>query len=223
MPRSAEDASAEFEGDLPLAGTAVVLRDAPEGMQVLLLLRPDRGSFAGSWVFPGGRLEPGDLGDDEVERAKSAAVRETAEEAGIRIRDLVALSCWEPPREIPKRIRTWFFLASEDGDEVRVNPGEIERALWVSPEAALRMQAEGELVLWPPTWVTLHGLLLHRTAADARAALGAPELRRTRILETADGRVFLWEGDEHHSEQPGAPGARNRVATGRLPWTYERS
>ncbi|REJ06569.1 NUDIX hydrolase [Microbacterium bovistercoris] len=214
--------SAEFETGLPVAGTAVVLRDAPEGMQALLLLRPDRGSFAGSWVFPGGRVESDDLGDDEIERARAAAVRETAEEAGIRIRDLVTISCWEPPHEVPKRIRTWFFLAEEDGDEVRVNPGEIERAVWTTPEGALRLQAEGELLLWPPTWVTLHGLLPHRTVADARAALGTPEMRRTRILETADGRVFLWEGDEHHPEHPGGPGARNRIATGRLPWTYER-
>ncbi|MFC4140238.1 MULTISPECIES: NUDIX domain-containing protein [unclassified Microbacterium] len=222
MPGSAEIEGSEFEGDLPVAGTAVVLRDAPEGLQVLLLLRPDRGSFAGSWVFPGGRVEAGDLGDDEVEQARAAAMRETAEEAGIRIRDLVTISCWEPPREVPKRIRTWFFLAEEDGDEVRVNPGEIERALWIAPADALRLQAEDRLLLWPPTWVTLHGLLPHRTVADARAAVRAPEVRRTRILETADGRVFLWEGDEHHPERPGAPGARNRIATERLPWTYQR-
>ncbi|MFE6995229.1 NUDIX domain-containing protein [Microbacterium sp. NPDC057659] len=212
----------DFEDGIPVAGTAVVLRDAPDGMQVLMLLRPDRGSFAGSWVFPGGRVDPGDVGVDETERARSAAVRETAEEAGIRIRDLVTVSCWEPPREVPKRIRTWFFLAAEDGEDVHVNPGEIERAEWVAPAEALRRHGAGDLVLWPPTWVTLHGLLPHRTSAEAFASLGEPELRRTRIVESAEGRVFLWEGDEQHPERPGGAGARNRIATGRLPWTYQR-
>ncbi|MDR2997828.1 MAG: NUDIX domain-containing protein [Microbacterium sp.] len=213
----------DFEDGIPVAGTAVVLRDAPDGMQVHLLLRPDRGSFAGSWVFPGGKLEPTDAGVGEAERARSAAVRETAEEAGIRIRDLVTLSCWEPPREVPKRIRTWFFLAAEDGEDVHVNPGEIESAQWITPAEALRRHDEGELVLWPPTWVTLHALLPHRTVVGVFASIGEPELRQTRILESADGRVFLWEGDEQHPEHPGRPGARNRIATGRLPWTYQRT
>ncbi|MFE6734111.1 NUDIX domain-containing protein [Microbacterium sp. NPDC057650] len=212
----------DFEDGIPVAGTAVVLRDAPDGMQVLMLLRPDRGSFAGAWVFPGGKLEPGDAGLGETNRARAAAVRETAEEAGIRIRDLVTLSCWEPPREVPKRIRTWFFLAAEDGEDVHVNPGEIASAQWITAAEALRRHGEGDLVLWPPTWVTLHGLLPHRTVAEAFASLGEPELRRTRIMESAEGRVFLWEGDEQHPEHPGAAGARNRVVTGRLPWTYQR-
>ena len=44
--------------DLPVAGTAVLLRPTPEGFAVLLMRRPDRGSFAGAWVFPGGKVEP---------------------------------------------------------------------------------------------------------------------------------------------------------------------
>jgi hypothetical protein len=43
------------------AATVVLLRDAPDGLQVLLLERPGhRGAFAGAWVFPGGVVDPQD-------------------------------------------------------------------------------------------------------------------------------------------------------------------
>ena len=72
--------SADEDEDLPVAGTAVILRDAPQGVEALLLRRPDRGSFAGAWVFPGGMVDPGDrvTGAPEQEDAGRAAVRETA-------------------------------------------------------------------------------------------------------------------------------------------------
>ncbi|MGB4135704.1 MAG: NUDIX hydrolase [Microbacterium sp.] len=208
---------------LPVAGTAVVLREATAGMQVLLLRRPDRGSFGGAWVFPGGVVEPADAGAGERERARSAALRETREEAGIRIRDLVALSCWEPPAQAPKRIRTWFFLAREDGDEVSINPGEIEDAAWMTvPEAFARHEA-GTLELWPPTWVTLHGLLRHRTLAETMADVGEPPLFRTRVRTSDGGQQLLLPGDEEHPDAPGGTGARHRLVTGPRPWRYERS
>lgn len=44
------------------AATVVLLRDGTAGLEVLLLARPvDRGSFAGAWVFPGGRVDAGDF------------------------------------------------------------------------------------------------------------------------------------------------------------------
>lgn len=39
------------------AATVVPLRDGPDGIEVLLLRRGQRGAFAGLWVFPGGRVE----------------------------------------------------------------------------------------------------------------------------------------------------------------------
>ncbi len=67
------------ESSLPVAGTVVVRRAADPGFELLLMRRPDRGSFAGAWVFPGGKVEPGDVreGDDEAEDARRAAIRET--------------------------------------------------------------------------------------------------------------------------------------------------
>ncbi|HTN55769.1 MAG TPA: NUDIX hydrolase, partial [Microbacterium sp.] len=150
------------ESSVRVAGTAVVLRDSTDGPQALMLRRPQSGAFPGAWVFPGGRVDlvDGAGAATEEDAARAAAVRETHEEAGIRIRDLAVLSCWSPPAETPVKFRTWFFLARDRGEEVRINPGEIEEAAWLAVDQVFTRQAAGEIVLFPPTWVTLHGLLL---------------------------------------------------------------
>ena len=115
------------ESSLPVAGTVVVLRAADPGFELLLMRRPDRGSFAGAWVFPGGKVEPGDVreGDDEAEDARRAAIRETREEVGLAVDDLVPLSQWQPPLEAPTRIRTWFFLAEASDEEPSPSAEEV--------------------------------------------------------------------------------------------------
>ncbi|MGB3376282.1 MAG: NUDIX domain-containing protein [Microbacterium sp.] len=208
-----------------VAGTAVVLRDGPDGPETLLLRRPQSGSFPGAWVFPGGRVDPADGVDaaTEEDAARNAAVRETHEEAGIRIRDLAVLSCWTPPAETPVKFRTWFFLARDQEDEVRPNPGEIEEAVWLPVDQVFARHATGELVLFPPTWITLHGLRVHRSVDEAFAALAAPAQFATRMGEAVDGRVAMWPGDEEYPDEPGAVGARHRLRMSALPWIYERS
>ncbi|HJV63930.1 MAG TPA: NUDIX domain-containing protein, partial [Albitalea sp.] len=43
------------------AATLVVVRDAPDGIEVLLLLRAERGDHnSGAWVFPGGLVDAAD-------------------------------------------------------------------------------------------------------------------------------------------------------------------
>lgn len=213
-----------MDAPMRVAGTAVVLRDCADGVEVLMLRRPATGSFPGAWVFPGGRVDPGDErdGDDEEQAASRAAVRETREEAGIGIRDLATLSRWVPPAETPVRFRTWFFLARECGEALRPNPGEIEEALWMTPGGALERHAAGELTLFPPTWVTLHALREHRTVDDAFAAISAFARYETRMQQLERGMRALWAGDEEHPDEPGAPGARHRLTMAALPWQYER-
>ncbi|MGB3731441.1 NUDIX hydrolase [Microbacterium sp.] len=207
-----------------VAGTAVVLRDGAAGLETLLLRRPDRGSFAGAWVFPGGRVDPGDEADagTETDAARAAAARETFEEAGIGIRDLTPLSCWTPPAEQPVKYRTWFFLARFAEGDVRANPGEIEQAVWLPPAQAFEKHAAGELTLFPPTWMTLRFLLPHTTVDDALAAAGDLGLFATRMGSDERGRFVMWDGDEHYPDRPGDPGARHRLLMGVLPWEYLR-
>lgn len=220
------------EVELPIAGTAVIIRDSVRGPEVLLMRRPDRGSFASGWVFPGGKVEPGDRVDDgdafraEREAARRAAVRETFEEIGLRIGDVVALSRWHPPIHAPVRIRTWFFVAADPGGTLVPSAGEVVATAWMTPADALKRHEAGEIVLFPPTWVTLNALTDAASTADvlAQARLRAEHvpLFSTQLLETVDGQSFLWEGDEEHASG-GHPGARHRLATGMLPWRYERT
>lgn len=194
--------------DLPVAGTVVILRGGVDGLEVLLLRRPHRGSFAGAWVFPGGKVEPGDRrpGATEIDDAERAGIRETQEEVGLVVNGLRPLSQWQPPSEAPTRIRTWFFVAMAPDAEPVPSPGEVVELAWVSTADALARHAAGEWTLFPPTWMTLHLLSGFDDAESAMAASGAPSLFRTRVLATDAGRVFAWE--------------QGRLETGTLPWRY---
>ncbi|HWK77306.1 NUDIX domain-containing protein [Microbacterium sp.] len=201
-----------------VGGTAVLLRAAHPGIETLLIRRPDRGSFASAWVFPGGVVEDVDImtGDTEHATAARATARECEEEVGLRPTTLTTLSCWVPPIEAPKRVRTWFFLAEAPDGEVRAAPDEVIDVQWLSPAEALRRHADGEIVLFPPTWVTLQGLAAHSSIAAAVAAASVPELYSTHLL--GDG-VFLWAGDAEH---PDGGSGRHRLGTAALPWEYVR-
>lgn len=207
-----------------VAGTAVVLRDGRRGLETLMLRRPARGSFADAWVFPGGRVDDDDHRGvtTEQDAARNAAIRETDEEAGIRIHSLRLLSRWVPPAETPVRYRTWFFLARDEGDEVRPNAGEIEEAVWMTPREAFARHVAGGFTLVPPTWMTLHGLRDAASVDEAFAAASEPTLYETSMQRLPTGMLVMWAGDERHPEAPGAVGGRNRLVMGAPPWSYER-
>jgi hypothetical protein len=72
----------------------------------------------------------------------------------------------------PKRFSTWFFVAHvpEDLADVQVDGNEIVEHVWMAAAAALEHHADGKIDLAPPTWVTLHQLAEHATAADVLAS-----------------------------------------------------
>lgn len=214
---------------LPAAATVVLLRDADDpvlsGVEALLLRRPDRGSFAGAWVFPGGRVDETDAGADEDARAVSAAIRETREETGLVLaaRDVAALSHWTPPEETSRRFRTWFFIARAPQAEVVPNPGEVEEHRWLRPQDALDAHAEGDLLLFPPTWVTLHALAGAASVDDAIAATRTTDVDRFVTHHDPAAHRFLWHGDESYDGAAETPdGPRHRLLTAEQPWRYER-
>lgn len=217
-------------GDLPVAATVVLVRDGADGPEVLLIERPDRGSFAGAWVFPGGKLEDVDRrGDDEPEEdvARRAGVRETREETGIEVDPgaLSTLSVWDPPPGLALRIRTWFFLTPAPDGAIALSPEEAVASEWIRPADALARHGRGELTLYPPTWVTLHDLSQH---PDAASILDTVRLAGTQRYETLarrgdDGPVLLWQDDAEYETDAAAPGtARHRLEVGSLPWSYQR-
>lgn len=230
--------------DVPVAATVVLLRDGGGGLEVLMIERPDRGSFAGAWVFPGGKVEAVDRvtpAEPEEDVARRAAVRETQEEIGLVLDQdaLVPLSCWDPPPGLALRIRTWFFLAAggpaEATADMVLSESEVVSAAWLRPADALAAHGRGELTLYPPTWVTLHGLSMH---VDSASALMASRVTGVERFETVarrggEGPLLLWRGDAEydtgddgeHDVVPGgaASAARHRLDIGALPWRYQRS
>ncbi|MGO4384265.1 NUDIX hydrolase [Specibacter sp. RAF43] len=227
------------------ACTVVLLRDGPGGLEVLLLERPGASSaFGGAWVFPGGKVDPVDRLDpdghqlSEVAAARIAGLREVAEETGQQLEPetLVPLSQWTPMQRIPRRFRTWFFIAAATTAEVILNPGEHENYAWLAPAEALRRHAVGAMALVPPTWVTLHHLREFGTAARAlgQAAACPPFVYDSYLLMPDAGTPasgapagVVWAGDEAYPGGGGAAGeragARHRLDMAGLPWVFERT
>lgn len=228
-----------------VAATLVLLRDSARGAEVLLLERPQHGSFAGVWVFPGGALEASDrlaarraaasrravpqrAGGEPAEDvvARWAAVRETREETGLSVEPaaICEQACWVPPHGIPKRMRTWFFVARAPAGEIRLSREESVSSLWLSPAEALERHATGRLALVPPTWVTLFALRDADTVENALAGVRAAGLRRFASHPAADKRAVYWAGDVAYDDASAseAQGARHRLDMHRLPWAYQR-
>ena len=214
------------------AATVVLVRDGTEGIETLLLRRNSRLGFAGgAWVFPGGRVDEEDRlpGEDIVDAARRAAVREAAEEAGLLVDEaaLVPLSHWTPPMVKIKRFSTWFFLAQAPDTKVEIDGGEIVEHLWVTPKEAFGRHAAGEVELLPPTWVTLDIVARHDTVADllAHAAERPIDVHVTKFVTDADGHTLsLWAGDAgYEAADPSIPGPRNRLHMADGAWRYERT
>lgn len=216
------------------AATVVVMRDGPASVEVLMLRRNSALTFGGMWVFPGGRVDPGDreAGEDtdELATARRAAAREAQEEAGLAIApgDLVPFSHWVPPPQAPRRFATWFFLAgAPQAAEVVIDGGEIHEHRWMEPADALRRRDAGEIELAPPTWVTLWRLSHARDVAAAVAEAARVPLEH---FETHMGRapsgdvVAFWHGDASYEDGDlDRPGSRHRLWMGADGWRYERS
>ena len=222
------------------AATVVLLRDGERGVEVLLAERPrDRGSFAGAWVFPGGAVDDADaLGGsvDTEDAARRAAVRETLEEIGLQLDryDLVPFSHWTPPKNSPKQLRTTFFAVRMPDGEITPAPDEVMAVEWLRPVDALDRHAAGAMTLWPPTWVTLHGLQRARSVDEALAELRSGDVKPYVGRVSDDGRTILWQEDDDYEaelhrqenhpavadEGPDAEGNQHRLVMDRLPWIY---
>tara|TARA_R110002072_G_scaffold170552_2_gene324103 strand:+ start:13169 stop:13804 length:636 start_codon:yes stop_codon:yes gene_type:complete len=166
------------------ASTVVLVRESSEQsdtgngtagqLETLLLLRNTKLTFmGGTWVFPGGKVDPGDYPADceqlpgphaDYLAAINAVVRETREEAGLTIApaDLIHIAHWTTPAGLPRRYATWFFLCPlREQAEVVIDDEEILDYQWMSPELALQRHARREISLPQPTAHTLRSLVAH--------------------------------------------------------------
>lgn len=123
------------------AATVIVMREGGGAPELLIVERAQAMSFAGgALVFPGGRVDPGDValaellpGDAEENAARIAAVRETLEEAGVAIG-------LDPAGGLPALRQ-------------RLHAGEPIGALLVEAGAALALDALVPFARWLPSGV----------------------------------------------------------------------
>lgn len=215
------------------AATVILGRDGSEGLEVLMLRRNSKIAFGGAWVFPGGRVDPEDAGSTELERAQSAAVRESMEETGLDItgQKLGVWSYWVPPplksmvvEGKLRRFSTWFFVGAAPDTDVAIDMGEIHEHRWLRPTTAMDLQRSGEIELVPPTFVTLHQLAQSSSIEAAIASTDgvAPSEFLTRPIRRKP-ITLTWDGDVAYDDPAliDEPGPRNRLVMAEGNWAYE--
>jgi 8-oxo-dGTP pyrophosphatase MutT (NUDIX family) len=185
------------------AASVIVMRDSGEGPEVLLLQRnPESRFMGGAWVFPGGSVQA----DDEAEGIPgplAAGLRETEEEAGLRLpapHELVAFSRWITPAQVKIRFDTWFFVArAPEGADVQIDNAEVVDARWMRPQEALDAASRDELLLVFPTIKHLEEL------AQFSSVEHALDEARSRKVMPVEPRVRI-DGGVARVLMPGEPG-----------------
>ena len=202
-PGPGEELNEGSVADARPAASVIVLRDTDRGPEVLLLQRnPDARFMGGAWVFPGGAVHESDEREG-VPGPVAAGVRETEEEAGLRLTDLGDLapfSRWITPAQVKIRFDTWFFVArAPEGQVVQVDNEEVVDARWLRPQDALDLGARDELSLVFPTIKHLEELAAFGSVDDALAQA------RSRKVMPVEPRVLV-DGGVARVLMPGEPG-----------------
>jgi 8-oxo-dGTP pyrophosphatase MutT (NUDIX family) len=178
------------------ASSAIVMRDAVAGPEVLLVQRnPEARFMGGAWVFPGGGVKPSDASPAATAR------RELEEEAQVTLGGddaLVPFSRWITPVEVKVRFDTWFFLArAPEGTEGAPDGAETVDLRWLRPADALEGGRRQDLQLVFPTIKHLEQLALIDSVADGLAQARAREVRAVlpRVVGAGSGTRVLLPGD----------------------------
>ena len=177
------------------AASLIAVRDAPDGLEILVLERGSVNRFLpGYVVFPGGAV---DLEDeqlatrwfgDEKEAARAASVRELVEEAGLGLTSggmipaasleviddappsraqLPEIAHWVAPERVPVRFDARFFAAEAPSELMPTPDGEeTAAAWWVSPRVLLAEWEAGAHKLYWPTFHTMMWLARCLRAED---------------------------------------------------------
>lgn len=183
------------------SASLILLRDAAEGPEVLLVQRnPAQKFMGGAWVFPGGGTAPED--DDE----RMTAVRELEEEAGIDLGDaheLVPFSRWITPAQVKIRYDTHFFVAEAPEDaEPTVDGSECVAWRWVTPQGALDLHRDDALMLVFPTIKHLEQLARFRSVSDVMEHARASRVLPVEPRVLVDGGIaqVLLPGEDGYDD-----------------------
>ncbi len=111
------------------AVVALLLRERERGLEIFVIKRAEQGGdpWSGHMALPGGREEPGDDGVYDTAR------RETLEEVGIDIAEGRLLGRLDDvgPRRTGGRLVVSTVVVALDAEAGRLDPREVEEALWV--------------------------------------------------------------------------------------------
>jgi 8-oxo-dGTP diphosphatase len=124
------------DADLPLVALAVITHDG-------LVLLGRRADGIPPWVFPGGKIEPGESPED-------AAVRETLEETGLRVRVTGVIGRRVHPRTGVLIVYVVAEPASVPGAQIGTQSAnfagqedpELTEVRWVSAEVAGKLMGD---------------------------------------------------------------------------------
>lgn len=210
------------------AATVIVLRDRPgSSFEILMVRRNDTVAFmAGSYVFPGGRVDQADrptegealppavfadLTGAEEAAYRRAAVREVREEANLTLdaRDLHPFAHWVTPEIEIRRYDTRFFLARmPDGQTARHDEGETTALDWLTPAEAIDRFERRELLLPPPTWTSLRQLASHASVDEVLRWAASRTIVRVMpgFVKTATETMLTLPGDPLFPAIPGWEG-----------------
>jgi 8-oxo-dGTP pyrophosphatase MutT (NUDIX family) len=169
------------------AASAIVGRDGPEGLEVLVLERGASSRFLPGYVaFPGGSTDREDeehaerwFGTAEESR-RACAVRELVEEVSLALTagglapgdelsavdeappspsQLEDIAHWVAPPEVPVRFDARYFaVRAPSGLEPVPDGSETAAAWWISPQRLLEDWREQRRLLFWPTFVTVEAL-----------------------------------------------------------------
>lgn len=220
------------------AATVILLRDTFAGIETYLLRRAPTMAFAPRMhVFPGGRLDAADFDQPcplDVAALKqmalrgstdprtmaalyACAVRETAEEADVRVNSLVLFDHWVTPERDSRRYDVRFFLATLPAGQVAtLVTTEAVHAAWWRPADAIALFEAGDLAMLPPTEAVLRYLSDFDSAAAVLAHGNTvpmqPKLPRRQpdgtwqLVHAYDGSVLEQVIDAPHTrEDTGRP------------------
>lgn len=210
------------------AATVMVLRDEGGRLEVLMLRRNrNLKSFGGAWVFPGGRVDDADKGAAELDRARTAAIRETMEETGLDISgaDMATLSCWIPPVQEKRRFSTWFFIVRAPDAIVQIDQGEIHDYRWVCPKEFIAPIPTPDIMIMPPTYISLLHLSKFSNVNEVLSFTHSAktDIFETRFMKSTEGFVTLWKPDAaYETLELESKGPRHRLICKSEVWDYQR-
>jgi 8-oxo-dGTP pyrophosphatase MutT (NUDIX family) len=196
--------SAEEWGQILAAGSPEATRTGPHGpdgsaaVARALICAAVRETFEESGVLlagPAADTVVADTRGEDWEADRHALIDRSLSLAGLlQRRGLVLRSDllrpwarWITPAIERRRFDTRFFAAAlPEGQRTRHVGGEADEVVWLTPSTAIGAARKGEIVLMPPTAVTLAELARHDSLAGALAVSGDMAPRQPEISVTGD-------------------------------------